>query len=245
MYKFRPQTFAPFIIFLLICSGKLFSVNLKITPSQLTFAGETSSIITRPLLLELDSTTQLTCILMDLIGPDDTKILPSSSIKLLNLLDILLMKILETTEVQVNLERIASGIYTGLILLRLKILSFPVLVKIWVKDSCFFAALVLSIGIISGLLRSYFQQQENPRNRILIQQGESRFLLKAESDMIHSFREQINVFQIEIKILIHSEKWDKANLLTSEIEKISDQQRRCSDCVALHHYYFDIKKLII
>ncbi len=243
MHKSKYQNFTPFIIFLLLWSGKISSANLKITPSQLTFAGKTGSIITRTLLLEADSTIHFAGIPMDLVGSDESKILPSSSIKVLNIPDSLLIQNPCMITVRIDLNHIAPGEYRGLLWLRSKILSLSVPAKVQVKDSPFFPVLILLVGVISGLLVIYFHQQEKPRDKILIRLSEIRSVIRTESDMIPCFREQLEACQYDIETLIHAKKCDEAILLVSDSEKVWDRWRQGrSDWIALFRYYLDLKK---
>jgi hypothetical protein len=215
-----------YILFLSIALGGLISAPvfaqeiLEISPSQIVVNTVRQQTVSRMLLIRTDQDViDITIIPLDLKDADGSKVLPAEAMRIESESDALDSNGLLTVMVHIDLQNVASGQYTGELLVSVNNDSRQVPITVTVKDPPYIAAAVLAAGVGLGLAVSEYRSKGKPRDEILVNLGQIRTQIKVDEELQNkgsAFYNRIQAELVDVEVALEAQQWEQA---TSSIDK--------------------------
>ncbi len=203
---------------------------LEISPSQLTVAAIRQQTVSRTLLIRANEAVQSVVIIpLDLKDAEGSQVLPAEAIHVEGGASALDSNGLLTVAININLQNVPSGVYTGDLLISYENGNRLVPITVTVKDPPVIPALVLVAGVGLGLVVSEYRSKGKPRDEILVNLGQIRTQGKVDGDLHKqgkAFYNRIEAELVDVEVALEAQQWEQAKISIGKAKMVWNLWRR-------------------
>jgi hypothetical protein len=196
------------------------------SPAQLTAAGVRGERLTRTTLIRADTAlSELQASATDLTSQRGVAILASAITVQLPADQLATGAVLAVT-VTIDLAAIPSGDYSGELILNYNAGALVLPITVQVKHPWWWGLPVLVFGVGFGGALTYYRQQVQPYDDILIRAGRLRTHMRNDADLADAFAQAVERHLADSEAALQSANLDQARLALGQAETVWQRWRR-------------------